>query len=627
MVRPKRIRRLAFATLATIAVTLWGCSDDTDSGTTPQAGTGGVAPKIQVEQGTATLDIGPYIETVSFHLYNGVDYDTTAKVPYAAGGASFQSIPPGDLIVVIEGLDADSGVLCRGTDTVAVIAGVTSEPTIVLEVLVPFIMYVDEPANGDTVYSDSVTMQGTIRSMHTLAFVRVGTTVVQPNTSGDWTLDIGLTEGENTFYIQARDVNNSDGRDTVSVWYRDTSGPVVSVTPQTGQVSQIDSVLVQVTASDPSGVSNVTINQAAASQTGSVWSAWVKLTAQSNTISIAAIDDAVGQNVTITSIVVFYNPQAQDTTAPVVMITSPSRDTTVYDTSGVLISGLATDAGSGIATVTVNGEQASYSASSGIWSATVKPAAQGPNMVRVVAQDNVGLQATDSVLVIYSIAPEPPSWNAQTVSKALNEGETAMLSLADSCSNPTSQTLTFRIANASPKGEISGGTYIFTAGVRSAGTWHDTLVAEAGGLADTMVVTVTVSPTYYVLSVSAADANGTVSPSVTDSSVRWGDTVTIVATPGLNYEFDQWSGDAPVGDAGNASIKVVMNTEKSLTAHFVQSAGCQVVTTAEDLNAVIQSAVSGAMGALPVELCPEEGDFTNGTAKVRINGRIRISVE
>ncbi len=627
MVRATCIRWLALATLTTIAVTLWGCSEDTDGGTTPQAGTGNVAPKIRVEQGTATLDIGPYIETVTFHLYNEADYDTTAEVPYAVGSASFQNIPPGDLVIEIEGLDGDSSVLCRGIDTVTVVAGETSEPTIVLEVLVPFIMYVDTPVDGDTVYSDSVTMRGTIRSMHALAFVRVGTTVVQPDSSGDWRLRIGLVEGENTFYIQARDVNNSEGRDTVSIWYRDTIGPSVSVTPETGQVSQVDSVLVQVTAHDPNGVSNVTINQAAASQTGSVWSAWVKLTEQSNTISIAAIDDAVGQNVTIASIVVFYNPQARDTTAPTVMITSPSRDTTVYDTAGVLISGLATDAGSGIASVTVNGSEASYSAGSGVWSATVTPDAEGPNMVRVVAEDNAGLRATDSVTVIYSTAPEPPAWNAATVSQAVNEGETVMLSLADSCGNPTGQTLTFGLANATPKGEISGGTYIFTAGVRSAGTWSDTLVAEAAGLADTMVVTITVSPTYYVLTVSAADANGTVSPAVTDSTVRWGDTVTIVATPSSGYDFDQWAGDVPAGDAGNASIKVVMDGDKSLTAQFVQSAGCRVITASEDLNAAIKEAVSGSMGALPVELCPEEGDFMNGTAKVRINGRIRISVE
>ena len=72
----------------------------------------------------------------------------------------------------------------------------------------------------------------------------------------------------------------------------------------------------------------------------------------------------------------------------------------------------------------------------------------------------------------------------------------------------------------------------------------------------------------YTLSadVSPSDA-GYVSPSTEE--YKRGRKVTVSATANTNYEFDHWSGDE---SGSSATISVTMNSDKSITAHFVSTA-------------------------------------------------------
>jgi hypothetical protein len=465
-----------------------------------------------------------------------------------------------------------------------------------------------------------------VKAANILAYVRLGTQIVPTDAQGNWSCAAGLHEGNNRFVLTVRDALGNTTTDTLTVWYFDHTGPSVTVSPPTGTVSAVDSVLVQVTATDPSGISAVAINGTSANGNGSLWTRWVHLTGPSTLIRIVAIDSAIAQNATLDSITVRYDTASVDTTPPLVQITSPAADTTVFDTAGVSVRGIATDPGSGVARVVVNGVEASYDAQTGQWVVVVRPAAD-TLMVRAFAEDNAGHIAIDSVRIIRDNTPQTPQWRRDRIDVTLPEGATFMMSLPDSCQNPAAAgQYQFVLAGVHPYSVVSSGTYVFTAGVRSAGTHTDTLVAA--GLPpnelqrDTMLVVVTVTPTTYQLTVASADSLGTVDPMLTGSPVRWGDTVLVTVIAGIGSEFDYWSGDLDVSDRHSAVLYVVMTGNRSLAAHFRPVSACRTVLASEDLNAVIRSVYSGV---LPAQLCPEQGDYLNGTAKVKIVGKVRIS--
>jgi hypothetical protein len=72
----------------------------------------------------------------------------------------------------------------------------------------------------------------------------------------------------------------------------------------------------------------------------------------------------------------------------------------------------------------------------------------------------------------------------------------------------------------------------------------------------------------HQLSVSVDPAlGGTTDPAVGDHVYADGVSVTITAMPNENYIFDHWSGDC----TGSGACNVLMNADKSVTAHFVES--------------------------------------------------------
>ena len=94
-----------------------------------------------------------------------------------------------------------------------------------------------------------------------------------------------------------------------------------------------------------------------------------------------------------------------DTTPPTLNITSPADGTTVT-TPSITIAGTASDA-SGIASVTVNGVLASGALDWSTWSAEVA-LAEGDNTIAVVATDDVGNVATESIVVNYAAMSHVP---------------------------------------------------------------------------------------------------------------------------------------------------------------------------------------------------------------------------
>ncbi len=74
-------------------------------------------------------------------------------------------------------------------------------------------------------------------------------------------------------------------------------------------------------------------------------------------------------------------------------------------------------------------------------------------------------------------------------------------------------------------------------------------------------------PVTYTLSAAVSPSDvGSVSPST--GEYKRGKKVRVTATPNSNYDFDHWSGDA---SGSSATITVTMDSDKSITAHFVST--------------------------------------------------------
>jgi len=73
--------------------------------------------------------------------------------------------------------------------------------------------------------------------------------------------------------------------------------------------------------------------------------------------------------------------------------------------------------------------------------------------------------------------------------------------------------------------------------------------------------------TRFDLTISADPAaGGTTNPAVGTHDYNQGTLVTVTATPATGYAFDEWSGAC----SGSTTCQVTMNTDKSVTAHFVK---------------------------------------------------------
>jgi hypothetical protein len=83
-------------------------------------------------------------------------------------------------------------------------------------------------------------------------------------------------------------------------------------------------------------------------------------------------------------------------------------------------------------------------------------------------------------------------------------------------------------------------------------------------------VTANFSQISYTLSMEV-DGNGSTTPAVGDHTYLDGTVVNITATPDSGWEFDSWSGD--VADPDDATTTVTMDSDKTVTANFVEVQG------------------------------------------------------
>jgi hypothetical protein len=215
----------------------------------------------------------------------------------------------------------------------------------------------------------------------------------------------------------------------------------------------------------------------------------------------------------------------------------------------------------------------------------------------------------------------PPEWRSKSIVGIVSDGSTFSLSLKDSCSDPDSgQKVKFRLVSDSTRCKLTGDSlFTFLAGTLDTVVHSIAIVATDGQLADTAIVTISLTPVYFTLSTSTLNGAVTISPNKT--KFRMAETATLTAVPTTGYEFTGWSGSITSTDN---PLKVKMDDNKVETASFQRysEAQCNRLTPGASINRKIQD-----LSALPggSTICPDQGKYEEGT--VEIEGKVSVQVK
>lgn len=219
--------------------------------------------------------------------------------------------------------------------------------------------------------------------------------------------------GRQVVYVKARDDDSVwSAIDSTVITVRqpprmtDSLPPAVSFRfPTSNDVVSSPGVLVQVAASDPSGVYKVLINYRNASLLGatdttSIWLDSLTLKPGSNIITAQVFDNSVRRNMAEKSIVVIYDKNASDTAPPTIELLYPpaSRDTSTVATLRVMAN--VADP-SGVAFVKCNNK--GMKVLSGITYYADEMLGLGANVFVISVSDQKGNAGEDTISVVYTL--------------------------------------------------------------------------------------------------------------------------------------------------------------------------------------------------------------------------------
>jgi uncharacterized repeat protein (TIGR02543 family) len=125
----------------------------------------------------------------------------------------------------------------------------------------------------------------------------------------------------------------------------------------------------------------------------------------------------------------------------------------------------------------------------------------GTVQVLFIATDNGSPAKSDTEAVMIYVTASPvnhaPAWNFKTIQRSALPGVQFFYLLANNCSDPDSDNLTFSLISSPPdKDTINGTTYSFTPSTSDTGKYTVRIVAkDPAGLTDTQTIQLTVSAT------------------------------------------------------------------------------------------------------------------------------------
>lgn len=235
----------------------------------------------------------------------------------------------------------------------------------------PPVIKINQPAEGATVNTASITVSGTYSDESATTITVNGIAATAQGNS--FTANVLITEGQNTLLIVATDATGNRTEVTRTVT-RDTSAPILSVgEPEDFTYTNANEIQISGNFSD---AISITVNGTAPVINGNNFRAKIPLTAEGvNTITVRAVDAAGNQSE-------LFHTVYRDTSTPTISLVSPVE-------GGIarllLARGSVTDASP--VTITVDGVQQPIE--DGFFERQME-AAEGTRQVRVVATDAAG---------------------------------------------------------------------------------------------------------------------------------------------------------------------------------------------------------------------------------------------
>ena len=292
--------------------------------------------------------------------------DQPQAIPVTVNGDSVSVESDGSFSYLLILTEGHNTITIVATDTAGnsntVIRTVTYTPPVVADTTAPMLI-VTSPVNNQEFATNEISVIGTVSDNVDLPQaipVTVNGDSVSVATDGSFSYPLILTEGSNTITIVATDTSGNPNTVTRTVTYTppvvaDTTAPMLIVTsPMNNQVFEINEITVSGYATDDSGILSVTVNgdPVSVAADGS-FSVVTFLTGGLNSITVIATDASDNHNpATVIRNVTYTPPVVEDTTAPMLVVSTPINGT--VHTDYVTVSGFATD-DSGIYIVTVNG--------------------------------------------------------------------------------------------------------------------------------------------------------------------------------------------------------------------------------------------------------------------------------
>jgi len=211
-----------------------------------------------------------------------------------------------------------------------------------------------------------------------------------------------LQLGDNEIIVIATDVAGNTQQRAFTVTYDpdsdDTQPPIITLfSHHDGDTVGIDSVEVQVDVTDENMVKSVIINGENVDAVGGKYIHKIGLNEGKNIIDVTAKDNSNNSNQASESFILYYDPDYNDHTKPLVNVITPADNQSV-EAKMVTVQVEATDA-SGIANVTINGNNAALV--DGYYSKEIS-LESGPNTISIIATDKSKNNNADTVIITVS---------------------------------------------------------------------------------------------------------------------------------------------------------------------------------------------------------------------------------
>jgi RHS repeat-associated protein len=493
--------------------------------------------------------------------------------------------------------------------TVRRIEADTTAPTIVI----------NTPVNNSETNNATVSVSGTASDPGANASGVASVAVNGQNanfSNGNWSISsVSLNIGANTLTVRAVDVAGNAATSVLTVIRRepDNQPPVVTITSPvnnfqtTDETATISGTVVD-SGANASGVQSVVVNGITATINGGTWTAAnVSLNIGTNTITPVARDN--NNNSGSASISITRNPL--DTTPPTITITSPGNNFETFD-SQIVISGTAVDTGAGatgVQSVLVNGNPATFNVGTGAWTATVN-LTDGANTINAVAVDNAPtLNYGQASVQVRKIAIQPPTL---TTSNPLNGAflSTNSVTVAGTVSS-NKPDMTFAVTINGATANLAGREFTRTVNLSDGANVITAIVTDALGQQAQQSITVTndrtpptvfltnvpqiVSPgESYTIGATAADAYGIADveftvdgASITRSSVspyQFVLNIPLTQSPNQNLNISAIARDN-AGLSATATARVVTSGPSGLTGYvFDDATGYVLPNSSAKLN-------------------------------------------